>query len=76
LLPFFGFSGHCPGHLIHFAQGNRHLCLTSRHIPGYLEANFLSKEKIAPLLNAGKPVVEAVKLSIGYLAAPQAEFTE
>jgi hypothetical protein len=45
-LPYFGFSGHCPGHLNSFAQGNRHLCLTSSHIPSHPEANFLSKEKL------------------------------
>jgi hypothetical protein len=73
---FWDFSGRCPGHFIPFVHGNRHLCLTSSHIPSYLEANFWSKENIAPLLNAGKPVVEAVKLSIGYLVAPQTEFAE
>jgi hypothetical protein len=35
-----------------------------------------NKEKIAPLFNTRKPVVEAVKLGIGYLAAPQTEFAE
>jgi hypothetical protein len=36
----------------------------------------LSKENIASLLNTWKLVVEAVKLSIGYLVAPQTEFAE
>jgi hypothetical protein len=50
--------------------------LTSSHILSHLETNFWSKEKIAPSLNSRKPVVEAVKLSIGYLVAPQTEFAE
>jgi hypothetical protein len=37
---------------------------------------FFVKRKIAPLLNTRKPVIEAVKLSIGYLVAPQTEFAE
>jgi hypothetical protein len=50
--------------------------LPSNHIPSHPEANFLSKEQIAPSLNTRKPVVGAVKLSIGYLGAPQTEFAE
>jgi hypothetical protein len=46
--PFWGFLGQCPGHFIPFVQANRHLCLTSSHIPSHPEANFLSKKQIAP----------------------------
>jgi hypothetical protein len=48
------FPGIAQGILPPFAQGNRHLCLTSRHIHSYLEAKlFCQKKKLPPFSTLG-----------------------